>query len=304
MTEAAIIALRWLQYAGAVALLGGPLFLLAGFRREEAPDGSAFRPLMILAAAVVAVASVLALVAQTALMAGSWSEAFKLQSLSFVVTGTALGAALVIRAGVAIIAAVLAALLPPRRPLWGLLVLTGVVVSASFAWTGHGASTEGAGRMIHLGLDIVHALAAALWLGALVILGVLLSRPAMLAPRQTHRVLYGFSGLGTLAVVLLTLTGIGNSAFLVGPDRLLSLPRSLWGQLLIAKLVLFVVMCGFAALNRFRLTPALAGSLDDAARIPSSLARLRRSVLLETLAGAVLLALVAVMGVQAPPAAM
>ncbi|NBW10636.1 MAG: copper resistance protein CopD [Caulobacteraceae bacterium] len=304
MTEAAIIGLRWLQYAGAVALLGGPLFLLTSFRRDEVPGTAWAKPLTLVAALTVAIASALALVAQTAMMAGSWSEAFKPASLAFVVTGTALGLALLVRATVAMVATVLVCLLPPRRALWSLLVLLGLIVSASFAWTGHGASTEGAGRTIHLGLDILHAIAAALWLGALAILTLLLSRPAMLEPRQTHRVLHGFSGLGTLAVALLTVTGLGNSWFLVGPDRFASLPQTLWGQLLIGKLALFVLMCGFAAMNRFRMTPALDRAVDEGAGVASSLDRLRRSVLLETLAGVLLLALVAVMGVQAPPAAM
>lgn len=304
MTEATIIGLRWLQYASAVTLLGGPLFLLASFRRDEAPGTAGAKPLMLVAALTVAIASALALIAQTAMMAGSWSEAVNPASLSFVVTGTALGVALMVRAAVATVAAVLACLMPPRRALWSLLILLGLIVSASFAWTGHGASTEGAGRAIHLGLDILHAIGAALWLGALAILTLLLSRPAMLEPRQTHRVLHGFSGLGTLAVALLTVTGLGNSWFLVGPDRLASLPQTLWGQLLIGKLTLFALMCAFAATNRFRLTPALDRAVDEDAGVASSLARLRHSVLLETLAGALLLALVAVMGVQAPPAAM
>lgn len=304
MTEAAIIVLRWLQYAGAGVLLGAPLFLLVSLRREETPQTAVFKPLMLIAAALVAVASALGLVAQTAMMAGSWSEALKPGSLSFVVTGLTLGKALLARAAVATLATILVCLLPPRRPLWRLLALSGLIVSASFAWTGHGASTEGAGRMIHLGVDILHAIAAAVWLGALAVLSLLLSRPAVLEPRQTHRVLHGFSGLGTLAVAVLTLTGLGNSWFLVGPDRLPALPQSLWGQLLIAKLVLFVLMCGLAALNRLRLTPALNSALEENADVPAALARLRRSVLLETLAGALLLALVAAVGIQAPPAAM
>lgn len=304
MTEAAIIALRWLQYAGAVTLLGGPLFLLVGLRGNELSSTTDLKPPMLVAAATVAVASAFALLAQTAMMAGSWSEAFKPASLSFVATGTALGVALLVRAAVAMVATVLVCLLPQRRLLWSLLVLLCLIVSASFAWTGHGASTDGTGRTIHLGLDVLHAIAAALWLGALAVLTLLLSRPTMLEPRRTHRVLYGFSGLGSLAVLLLIVTGIGNSWFLVGPDRLSSFPQTLWGQLLMGKLVLFALMCGLAAMNRFQLTPALDAAVDEDAGVASSLARLRRSVLFETLAGALLLALVAVMGVQAPPAAM
>ncbi len=303
MTEAAIIGLRWLQYAGAVTLFGAPLFLLACLGRENTPRAAGLKALIMVAAGTVAIASALAIVAQTAMMAGSWSEAVKPSSLSFVVTGTGLGVALLARAAAATVAAALVLILPFRRALWRLLVLVGLIVSASFAWTGHGASTEGAGRLVHLGIDVIHAVAASVWLGALVVLALLLMRPAMLEPRQTHRALQGFSGLGTLAVAVLALTGIGNGWFLVGPDRLPTLFLAPWGQLLVAKLVVFGLMCGFAVLNRFRLTPALETAIGDAASVSAALARLRRSVLLETLAGVLLLALVAVMGVLPPPAA-
>lgn len=304
MTESVIIGLRWLQYAGAVTLFGAPLFLLACLGREEPARVTGFKALLVVAAGAVAIASALAIIAQTAMMAGSWNEAFKPSSLSFVVTETGLGAALLTRTAVALIAGALVLTLPFRRALLSLLVVSGLIVSASFAWTGHGASTEGAGRMIHLGVDILHAIAASVWLGALAALALLLMRPGMLEPRQTHRALQGFSGLGTLAVAVLGLTGIGNGWFLAGPDRLPALALSPWGQLLIAKLVLFGLMCGLAALNRFRLTPALDKAIGEAAGVPAALTRLRRSVLLESLAGALLLALVAVMGVLPPPAAL
>jgi putative copper resistance protein D len=62
-------------------------------------------------------------------------------------------------------------------------------------------------------------------------------------------------------------------------------------------------MLGLAALNRFRLTPALAGELDEAQPAPGALGRLRRSVILEILAGAAVLALVSWLGTLSPTAA-
>jgi putative copper resistance protein D len=60
----------------------------------------------------------------------------------------------------------------------------------------------------------------------------------------------------------------------------------------------FAVMLGLAALNRFHLTPAV---LTDPER---ALPRLRRSLGLEAALGAVVLALVAVIGTLVPPAAL
>lgn len=95
MLEVAAIALRWLQYSGGVVLLGAPLFLLYSFRGADRPNLSWTRPTLIVAAFVVALGSVAALVAQTAVVAGSLSEAVKPASLSFMVSGTALGMAMV-----------------------------------------------------------------------------------------------------------------------------------------------------------------------------------------------------------------
>ena len=304
MLEGTVIALRWLQYSGAVVLLGVPLFLLYSFRGGDGPSLVRGRATLIVAATVVALGSLAALVAQTAVMAGSLSEALKPESLSFMVTGMALGMALVVRAVLAGLALLAIVALKPGRALWTVLATVGVIVSASFAWTGHGAATEGPGGLWHLAAAIIHAVSAALWLGALAALTMLLLRRTVPDDPAIHRALRGFAGLGTLAVVLLVLSGLGNSWFMVGPARVGELGTSLYGQLLIAKLALFALMLALAAVNRFRLTPKLGSALAGDEDPRPALQRLRRSVVAETLVGALLLAVVAIMGTLAPPSAM
>jgi putative copper resistance protein D len=304
MIEVAVIALRWLQYSGAVVLLGTPLFLLYSFRAADGPNLVWARATLIVAAVVVALGSLAALVAQTAVMAGSLGEALKPASLSFMVTGMALGMAMVARAVVAGFALVAIATLKPGRLLWTVLAAVGVIVSATFAWTGHGAATEGTAGLWHLTAAIIHAVSAALWLGALAALTILLLRRTAPDDPAIHSALRGFAGLGTLAVVLLVLSGLGNSWFMIGPARVASLGTSLYGQLLIAKLVLFALMLLLASENRFRLTPALGSVLAGGDDPRPALRRLKHSVVAETLVGAVLIAVVAVMGTLAPPSAM
>lgn len=301
MIEAAIVALRWLQYGAAVALLGTPLFLLYGLGRGQAASAPVAPRRMLAAAALALVLLSLAgLIAQTAVMAGSLDEALKPASLGFMIEGTALGKAYVARGAAALIALALLLLLRSGRVLWRLTALAGVVVVASFAWTGHGASTEGPGRLIHLGADIVHALAAALWLGALVAFARLLARPRDLPP--VHRALKDFAGVGTLAVALLVVTGLINGGFLIGLDRPEALFATLYGRLLLLKLALFAAMVAIAARNRYRLTPALGIALEAGADAAPSIARLRGAVLLETVLGAAILLVVALMGTLPPPA--
>jgi putative copper resistance protein D len=99
--------------------------------------------------------------------------------------------------------------------------------------------------------------------------------------------------MGSICVALLLATGLINSAFLVGFDHVGEMPRSPYGQALIAKLVLFAAMIGLAALNRFVLTPRLA-------RGEGSFGALRWSIGLESLAAVMVLGLVAWLGTLAP----
>lgn len=87
----------------------------------------------------------------------------------------------------------------------------------------------------------------------------------------------------------------------VGPANLAALPTTLYGQLLIAKLVLFAGILGLAASNRFRLTPALEASLDNGDHA-TAVAALRRSLALESAIAITILAAVAWLGLLAPPA--
>ena len=303
MLEVAVIALRWLQYGGGVVLLGAPLFLLYSFKDADAPNLEWSRPTLRLAAIIVALGSLAALVAQTAVMAGSLSEAVKPASLSFMVTGTALGMAMVVRAAAALLGLVALVALKPGRALWSVTAALGLMVAASFAWTGHGAATEGPGGPIHLVANIIHAVAAALWLGALAALTALLLRRAG-PDLAIHRALHGFAGLGTLAVLMLVLTGLVNSWFLIGPERVASIAGNLYGQLLVAKLVLFGLMLALAASNRFRLTPTLGSALETGQPSVAAMSALRRSLLVETGLGLALIGVVAVMGTLPPPASL
>ena len=113
--------------------------------------------------------------------------------------------------------------------------------------------------------------------------------------------LSGFARVGTWAVAVLVLTGLINSFYLVGWNGLRLLPVTLWGQLLIAKLLLFGAMIGLAALNRFHLTPRFK-TADAGHGVANGL--LRHSLLIEFGLAVAVLALVALMGTLAPPASL
>ena len=116
----------------------------------------------------------------------------------------------------------------------------------------------------------------------------------------THRALHGFGAVGTIVVGTIVLTGLMNAWLLVGLDRVLTLGATLYGRLLIAKLVLFGAMLGLASLNRFRLTPAFEGSIAAGDHV-GALRALRLSLGVETACVVAILALVAWLGTLEPP---
>ena len=306
MLEVSVVLLRLAQYLGAMLLLGVPLFFAFRMPTSDAAVERCPRKTLLIAAFATAIASLAALVLQTAVMAGSMAEALKPASLAYMAFDMEIGRAFLARAVVAALAGVLLLVLRPSRASWIGLTVLGLAVCASLAWTGHGAASEGAVGIVHLAADVIHAAAAAMWLGALAALGLFLTIPHGDPERDrlTHDALHGFAGMGTLAVGLLVATGLVNTWFLVGPDRLGALLTTPYGLLLTAKLAVFLGMLALAASNRFVLTPCLRRALEDESQKPSAISALQRSLVLETLLAVILLGLVAVMGTLAPPAAM
>ncbi|MDO8912612.1 MAG: copper homeostasis membrane protein CopD [Phenylobacterium sp.] len=309
MLEPAVVALRLLQYAGAMVLMGSSLFFI--YALPSSGDGSAAqsrwtRPLLISAGLVLALAAILGLAAQSSVLAGSVSEGLKVETLKAVVSGMDLGKAAIVRAVAAILAVVCLVAFKPDRRSWTVAAALGAIATASLAWMGHGAATEGALGQLHLASDVLHALAAAFWIGALAaFFGLLAAPPAASAARQTvYRALHGFSGIGSALVAVLVVTGLINSWILVGLDHLSALWTTPYGRLLSLKLILFIAMLGLAAANRFRHTPALGRVLGDNTSSEPALRELRRSVVLETALGVGVLATVAWLGALAPPMAM
>jgi copper resistance protein D len=299
MDQALVVGFRLLQYAGVAALLGAPLFLLSAGRALK--PGAWVRPVLAAAAAATFVGAVGALIAQTAVMAGSWTAALDPESLSVIALHTPLGQSMGLRAAVGAAAMVLCLVAEPRRI--GLILLTaaGAVMAVSFPWSGHAGSGEGPGTTWHIAADAVHAVAAAIWLGALLALTLSIRATGAGRDPAMPAAFLGFSRTGAIAVIALAATGLVNAAFLIGPEHVGDLSGGVYGRLLLIKLALFAGMLALAASNRFRLTPALVAAQATGDPEPA-LRRLKASVTLETLLGAALLAVVAVMGVEPPPA--
>lgn len=288
-------------------LFGSSLFCLYALPFEGPASASTLawpRKILLSSAAILVLASLLGLVLQTAIMAGSITEAIKFQSLQAVVASTNFGPSNLVRATVGVAALFSLILMRPQPALWYATSLLGAVACASLAWMGHGAATEGYPGRWHLAADVVHVLAAGMWVGALTMFMGALRWPDTIGNTVIHRALKGFGAIGSALVAVIVVTGLVNSWFLVGLSHVANLWSSPYGRLLTLKLLLFASMLFLAATNRFRLTPDLGRRLTQIPMRPgNSLLALRISILLETSAAVLIIFLVAWLGTLSPPSA-
>jgi putative copper resistance protein D len=164
---------------------------------------------------------------------------------------------------------------------------------------------SGGAGAIHLGADLLHLWTAGIWFGALAPLGLLILRArSSRLPDDAAAARYGlerFSRIGTAVVAALVLTGVINSAFLIGASNWRSLFAPGYGAVLLLKLGLFALMMMLAAGNRFWLTPKLRHALGEGRSTAAAVQTLSISLCLEIGLAVLLLATVGLLGTLPPP---
>ena len=304
MSDSVSIALRFGLYVDLMLLFGLALFGLYSLKGQERISGAVlpFRSMLTGAALLGALFSIASMVMMASAMSGETDFAELRPHIEMMVFETNVGLAWVVRI-VALVVGGLALMLNQRAPGFSLLIASfaGAIALASLAWSGHGAMDEGDRRYWHFITDISHLLASGAWFGALVALA-LMAKINVLQTEERIRLLARsvrqFEGVGAVIVAVITVTGIVNYLFIVGPtldDVLLST----YGILLSIKIALFAGMLVLAALNRFHLGPFLERSLREGQyRVAAN--TLRRSVVVELAAAVLIVGLVAWLGTLSP----
>jgi putative copper resistance protein D len=302
MSDSVSVALRFALYVDLMLLFGVALFGLYSLKGQERLSGAvlSFRSMLAGTAVLGALLSVASMVMMVSAMSGESDFAELRPHVEMMVLETDVGLAWVVRI-VALVIAGSAVML--RAPGFSLLIaaFAGGVALASLAWSGHGAMDEGSRRYWHFVVDILHLLAAGAWLGALVAFALMAKINALQTEARIKllaRAVNRFEVIGAVIVVLITVTGVVNYLFIVGP-KLDEVFLSTYGVLLFIKVVLFAGMLVLAALNRFHLGPLLERSLRDGQYAVAANA-LRRSVVVELAAAVVIVGLVAWLGTLSP----
>lgn len=287
MEMAGLIAGRFVAFAALALVAGLPLHALT-FGVFEAMSPRKRLALAVLAL-VAAGASVWWALESVAAMAGMTLATLDQETFTVVLAATPLGTMMEWRL-TALAAVVLAMIVPLRALRSAVAALAGGVALATMAWTGHAGASEGGVGTLHRGADVLHLLAAATWLGALA--GFAVSAFGDDSIRRARR-LAAFARTGSVIVALLLLTGIVKTFAIAGWPLPLG---SRWVWLLALKLGLFAAMLGLAAINRWKITPALERGEATAQ------GHLKRSVMLELGLGLGVVAIVALLGVLDPAA--
>jgi copper resistance protein D len=300
-----LILSRFLQFASVIMVFGCGAFRLYGLGVETTTTSAnalaafdAWLWRVAIASTIVALLSALGLLlATTANMAGSAAAALDPNTISKVLFGTSFGRVWCWHLVFAILA--IGVCLAPRvRWRMPAILALSLLLLVSLAWVGHAVEGQGVARFVHQINQMVHLLAAGLWLGGLVPLAWLLDRarsPSGAAWIPIARdVVPRFSQMGYVAVALLAATGAINTLLLVGSTR--ALVDTPYGRLLVLKILLFLAMVAVALFNRVRLLPRLRRQ----SRAPPAAAALARSVLCEQGLGLTILAVVSVLGTWPP----
>lgn len=304
MSDSVSIALRFGLYVDLMLLFGLALFGLYSLKGQERRSGAVlpFRSMLVGTAVLGVLFSVASMVMMARAMSGESDFAELRPHIEMMVLETDVGLAWTVRV-VALVVGGLAVMFNHRAPGISLLIASaaGGIALASLAWNGHGAMDEGSQRYWHFITDILHLLAAGAWLGALIAFA-LLARINSLQSEERIRLLVRavkrFEWVGAVIVVVITVTGIVNYLFIVGPE-LDEVFLSTYGILLFIKVGLFAGMLVLAALNRFQLGPLLERSLRDRQyRVAAN--ALRRCVVVEWVAAVLIVGLVAWLGTLSP----
>ncbi len=245
---------RYLSYAGFILLVGGAAFVLACWQRGTG-ERSVQRLVVSGWLALTGATLAMLLLRGSYTGSGKVGDIFDLTLLSNVLqtkTGAALVSRLLLLAAGALFIAVLFGAYEKREDeeekgdLTFGLAIGGFVVAAGLAatWAMAEHASTGIQTGISMPVDVLHLLAVAVWLGGLSTLLVALYRAPSIEPAAVRR----FSRIAFGSVAVLAATGIYQSWRQLGSWS--AFTGTSYGQLLLVKIGLVVVLVGIAWISR------------------------------------------------------
>lgn len=199
------------------------------------------------------------------------------------IAGTGTGRALLARIALAVVLGVVVRTWQRHAATWWQLLAgsASLLTLVTFSKSGHPNSLSPS--VLWVAIDVVHLVAITAWVGGLVALT--LAGSAWLAEPEAVRPVRRYSATALVCVPVIVVTGVLQTVKLAG--GLDDVTATTWGRMLLAKVMLVIAMVALGGVSRWLLHHDGAGSL-------------RRTVLVESLIGIVVVALAAGMVAQPP----
>jgi copper transport protein len=287
----AYVAIRWLGYAALFGLIGAValvLFVAPGAPSIEADVVRAAARVAVVAATVLVLAWVARLVAQSLAMNAG---------IAAILEGTTWGHAWILGAAASLVAlgASVAARQADSRAGWYMAAIATLAASVALPLSGHAVAAPRLGTLA-VTADAAHILGAGGWLGTLLVtiiagIPVTLRGEPGTRGKEASKLINAFSPMALGCATLLVVTGVIAAWLHLG--SLPELWQSRYGQVLLIKLAVIIVLVSVAGANWRIFRPALGS--DDATR------RIRRSAIAELVIATLVLAVTAVLVATPPP---
>ena len=286
---------RFIMYLAALVAAGVAFFLT--FIHDHAEDRWRIVPFVRIGSILALLSAIGIVMSQAALLTGKGAGAVTDSTVLRDVLNQNLGWSLALLM-IGLAAVHLSTDIPKKVVSQSLAVYGGLAVTVSFAVWGH--ATELSPTAISLAADAIHATAAALWLGGLVGLVMVLSVRTPETVRATAGIIGRFSRMAFWSVIALTLAGL--TLTITGSDASLnSILTTTWGQLVLAKISLTLIVVLIAAWNRRTLVPSLTSPTENTGELAVRWATLLRTIRAEAVLLVAVVALTAIV-VNVPPA--
>jgi copper transport protein len=286
---------RFIMYLAALVAAGVAFFL--AFIHDHAEDRWRIVPFVRIGSILALLSAIGIVMSQAALLTGKGAGAVTDSNVLRDVLNQNLGWSLALLM-ISLAAVHLSTDIPKKVVSKSLALSGGLAVTVSFAVWGH--ATELSPTAISLAADAIHATAAGLWLGGLVGLVMVLSLRTPETVRATAGIIGRFSRMAFWSVIALTLAGL--TLTITGSDASLnSILTTTWGQLVLAKIGLTLIVVLIAAWNRRTLVPSLTSPTENTGELAVRWATLRRTIRSEALLLVAVVALTAIV-VNVPPA--
>ena len=286
---------RFIMYLAALVAAGVAFFL--AFIHDRAEDRWRIVPFVRIGSILALLSAIGIVMSQAALLTGKGAGAVTDSNVLRDVLNQNLGWSLALLM-IGLAAVHLSTDIPKKVVSQSLAVYGGLAVTVSFAVWGH--ATELSPTAISLAADAIHATAAALWLGGLVGLVMVLSVRTPETVRATAGIIGRFSRMAFWSVIALTLAGLTLTITGSGAS-LNSILTTTWGQLVLAKIGLTLIIVLIAAWNRRTLVPSLTSPTENTGELAVRWATLLRTIRAEAVLLVAVVALTAIV-VNVPPA--